>query len=109
MVVGVLAVSGLIPVVGGDAPDGPIRAAPLPVYGAGVHRVGDAASAMSAGRYVTAGPDDDATCRVARLSGFGGSAEDVVAERDVEGPTTLRVIRADAGVVLEGPCTWRMG
>ncbi|PVZ04561.1 hypothetical protein [Actinomycetospora cinnamomea] len=94
--------------VGGPAPD-PASAPPLPVYQPGVHVVGDEPDEMSAGRYVTSGPPGDASCATVRISGFDGRPQDVIAEREVDGPATLRVVRADAGVVLEGPCTWTMG
>jgi hypothetical protein len=77
------------------------------VYRPGVHVVVDGVDQMAAGRYRTRGPvGDTGPCAYARLSGLDGEAADVIAERAVAGPATLRVRPTDAGVTLEGPCLW---
>ncbi|PVZ04584.1 hypothetical protein [Actinomycetospora cinnamomea] len=79
----------------------------LPVFESGVHAVGDGTDQIAAGRYTTAGPGAGADpCVVARLSGLGGRTDDVITAHAVDGPATLRVRDADAGVALQGPCLW---
>jgi hypothetical protein len=79
----------------------------VPVFEAGIHAVGEGADQIAAGRYRTAGPGAGADpCIAARLSGLGGRASDVITAHAVDGPATLRVRDADAGVALEGPCLW---
>ena len=91
----------------GDHIAAPLAPLPVTVYRPGVHVVGDGVDEMSAGRYRTRGPvGDGAPCAYARLSGLDGRAADVIAERAVTGPATLRVRPTDAGVTLAGPCLW---
>lgn len=91
----------------GDHIAAPLAPLPVTVYRPGVHVVGDGVDEMSAGRYRTRGPVGDAgPCTYARLSGLEGRAADVITERAVAGPTTLRVRPSDAAVTLEGPCLW---
>lgn len=78
-----------------------------PGFGAGVWEVGDE---IPPGTYVTVVPGDGIfdSCYWARLSGFSGELDDILANDLVDGGSRGRVeIRSsDTGVAFSGGCTW---
>lgn len=86
------------------------EAAPADVgdeVGAGVWAVGDE---IPAGTYTTDASEGDAldSCYWARLSGFSGDFEDIIANGNIQSGSRGRVeiAASDAGVIFSGDCTW---
>lgn len=67
-------------------------------------------SEIPAGTYVTDVADGE-HCYYARLSGFGGELDELIANQNYEGPARGRftVAASDAGVHFSGGCTWSRG
>ncbi|WP_051462876.1 hypothetical protein [Haloglycomyces albus] len=76
--------------------------------GAGTWEVGEE---ISPGTYVTTNTGDGSLdlCYVARLSGFSGELDDLVANENIEGGMRGRVTvtENDAGVEFTGDCRWQ--
>ncbi|WP_157930610.1 hypothetical protein [Glycomyces xiaoerkulensis] len=77
--------------------------------GAGIWEVG---ADIEAGTYVTTPPGDGAFdgCYVARLSGFSGEFEDIIANANIDGGGRGRITidESDTGVEFTGDCTWQL-
>jgi hypothetical protein len=89
-------------------PEPPPAPAPEPVgFAAGIWQVG---AEIPAGTYVTTAPGGGAfdSCYWARLSGFSGDLEEIVANGNLNAGARGRVTISDtdAGVELSGGCRW---
>lgn len=58
---------------------------------------------ITAGTYRNSGGD---TCYYARLSGFGGTVDDIIANNNVSAPTIVTISSSDKGFLSRGCGTW---
>jgi hypothetical protein len=61
-------------------------------------------SDIKAGLYKTAG---DGECYWARLKDLTGGLDSIRANGNIDGPTTIQVLRSDKALELNGGCDWR--
>lgn len=82
---------------------------PAQSFSAGTRRVGDGPGEVPAGSYRTGGSIGySSSCYWARLSGTGGTLDDIIAnERITGGASSIMTVRSsDTAVQWRGPCTW---
>lgn len=73
----------------------------------GVRTIGRGPGEVPAGTYRTAGPTAGGpSCYWARLSGTGGTLDDIVANGRLSGPGVMTIRSGDEAVEFRGGCTW---
>lgn len=102
--------TGSVPTTAAPAQPAP-PAPPAQSFTAGTRRVGDGPGEIPAGSYRTGGNvgySSSSSCYWARLSGTGGTLDDIIAnERITGGASSIMTVRpSDAAVQFRGPCTW---
>jgi hypothetical protein len=89
------------PAAPAPAPAAPARSA---IADSGTYAVG---SQVSPGRYQTAGPEGDTLfCYYARLAGFSGEIDDIIANDNTEGPAIVEISPTDAAFETSGCQPW---
>jgi hypothetical protein len=87
LVVGMVAVAAVFP-------------ASAAAFGDGIHAVGQD---ISPGTYRAEGGDN---CYWARLSGFGGTVDEIISNGNPDGPIMVRILPSDAGFETDGCGEW---
>lgn len=76
------------------------------------HGIFEVGTEIAPGTYVTEAPETDGydTCQAARLSGFGMTWDEIIADTAVEGGDqgVIEIAATDVGVQFSGWCVWRL-
>jgi hypothetical protein len=75
-------------------------AAQFTTFGDGIHAVG---TDIAAGTYATDGGE---SCYWARLSGLGGTSDEIIANGNPTGPIVVRILATDTGFETQGCGVW---